>query len=75
MADDPIQIRLTQAEGIVLFEWLARSDDLESLPCRHPAEQKVLWSLEAQLEKQVEVFSPDYKLLVDEARNLVDRNL
>ena len=74
MSDDEICIRLSRAEALVLFEWLARVDDARAASIEHPAEQKVLWLLEGQLEKQVEVFSPNYKQLVEEARASVDES-
>ena len=58
---------------MVLFEFLARFNETE-----HPdifedqAEQKVLWIIEGQLEKQlVEPFRPDYKKIINEARNKI----
>jgi hypothetical protein len=74
MPDDEICIRLSRAEALVLFEWLARVDDAKAAPIEHPAEQKILWLLEGQLEKQVEVFSPNYKQLVEEALTSVDES-
>ena len=60
---EKISIELTKDETLVLFEFLARFNETE-----HPdifedqAEQKVLWIIEGQLEKQlVEPFRPDYK--------------
>jgi hypothetical protein len=68
MPDDEICIRFSRVEALVLFEWLARVDDAQALLIEHPAEQKVLWVLEGQLEKLVPVFSPNYGKLVEEAR-------
>jgi hypothetical protein len=72
MKHEKLTIRLSQAEALVLFEWLARSDGTEILKTEFPAEQKVLWSLEAQLEAQVQVFAPNYKDLLEQARAQVD---
>jgi hypothetical protein len=74
MPDDEICIRFSRAEALVLFEWLARIDDAQAALIEHPAEQKVLWLLEGQLEKQVEVFAHNYKQLVEEARISVDKS-
>jgi hypothetical protein len=71
MPGDEICIRFSPAEALVLFEWLARVDDAQVAPIEHPAEQKLLWLLEAQLEKQVPVFAPNYKQLVEDARIIV----
>lgn len=72
MPDNEICVRFSREEALVLFEWLARVDDAQSLPIEHPAEQKALWVLEGRLEKQVPVFSPNYGQLVEEARVMVD---
>ena len=54
-------LELTQAEALVLFEWLARNDEAKLLQVEDDAEQQVLWSLEAQLEKKlVEPLAPNY---------------
>jgi hypothetical protein len=74
MPDHEICVRFSREEALVLFEWLARVDDAQALPIEHPAEQKVLWVLEGQLEKQVPVFSPNYGQLVEEARVMVDES-
>lgn len=70
-----MKIELSEAEALVLFEWLARSDEEEKLSFDHPAEQKVLWRLEGQLENQVPVTAPNYGELVDEARRTIDEAL
>ena len=71
MHDDPVTITLTQDEALVLYEWLARSDNAELLPTEHPAEQRVLWKIEGVLEKQVNGFAPNYKDLLDRARRSI----
>ena len=69
---EAIVLRLTPAEALVLFEWLARVDNAGDLPVEDPAEQQVLWRLEGQLESQVtEVLLPNYKELVEAARREV----
>jgi hypothetical protein len=60
-------IGFTRAEALVLFEWLKSND--ERLPFAHPAEQTVLWRLEAALERILpEAFAPDYEAVIAEAR-------
>ena len=72
MSDDGIALKLTKAEALVLFDWLARTDAAEALHCEDPAEQQVLWRIEGQLEKTlVEPLRPDYVQLVVEARRQV----
>lgn len=69
-----INIHLSTEEALVLFEWLARKDDAEFASTLKSAEQKVLWVVESQLEKQIAVFSSDYKLLVEQALIKVDNS-
>ena len=67
-----MKLELTHDEALVLFEWLARLDERDAFPCEDPAEEKVLWSLHAQLEKLlVEPFQEDYQELVELARRRV----
>ena len=68
-----ICLTLTKDESLVLFEFLARFNQSE-----HPgifedkSEQKMLWIIEGQLEKQLlEPFRPDYKDIIYEARNKI----
>ncbi len=68
-----INLTLTKDEALVVFDFLARFNQTE-----HPdifedkAEQKTLWILQGQLEKQlVEPFRPDYKEIINEARNKI----
>ena len=74
MSDDKsaILLRLTRAEALVLFEWLARVDEAGNLPVEDPAEQHVLWRLEGQLESTLtEPLGPDYRQAVEAARREV----
>jgi hypothetical protein len=72
MAQEKIRLDLTADEALVLFEWLARSDSEGSLTFAHPAEQRVLWSLEGQLESVlVEPLTEDYRLRLEEARKKI----
>lgn len=70
---EEIGIRLTRAEALVLFEWLAREDsDGKTLPVEHVAEERVFWRIEGQLENALsEPLSPHYKELLDAARKEV----
>ena len=72
-----VSLALTKSEALVLFELLARIDNAASLKFEHPAEQTVLWRLEAELEKTlVEPFSPEYdKLLADARKQVADDDL
>jgi hypothetical protein len=68
-----INLTVTKDEALVLFEFLARFNQSE-----HPnifedrAEQKTLWIIEGQLEKQLsEPFRPNYKEIINDARNRI----
>ncbi|MGF6231283.1 hypothetical protein QFZ27_005238 [Inquilinus ginsengisoli] len=60
MNTNEVTITLSNAEALVLFEWLASADDAGLLPINHAAEQIALWRLEGQLEKKIDcLFSQD----------------
>ena len=64
-----VTIELTTAEALVLIDFLARFNKLEDFAFEDQSEQRVLWDLEAILEKRlVEPFRPDYKRLLEQAR-------
>jgi hypothetical protein len=68
-----INLTITNDEALVLFEFLTRFNQSEHANIfEDKAEQKTLWILEGQLEKQlVEPFRPDYKDIIREARNKI----
>ena len=64
-----VTLSLTHDQALVLFEWLSKEDCRSDLATEHQAEQKVLWEIEAQLERAlVEPLQPDYRALVAAAR-------
>ena len=70
---DETTIKLNKDEALVLFEFLSRINynELKEI-FEDQAEQKILWILEGQLEKQLaEPFKPDYKDIIKEARNKI----
>lgn len=72
MSTESVNIRLTRAEALVLFEWLARLDASKNLPVEDSSEELVLWRIEGQLESTlVEPLGPDYKEAVEAARKEV----
>jgi hypothetical protein len=72
LSSEIITIKLTNEQALVLFEFLRRSDDEDRYWFADQAEQRVLWDVEAILEKQlVEIFSPGYKQFLNEAREKV----
>lgn len=70
---DETTIKLNKDEALVLFEFLSRINDKELKEIfEDQAEQKILWILEGQLQKQlVEPFKPNYNDIIREARNKI----
>ena len=67
-----VTIELSNAEALVLFEFLRRCDDEDTYQFEDQVEERVLWTLEGNLETQlVEIFSTDYGRLLAEAREQV----
>jgi hypothetical protein len=70
---EEISLGLSRDQALVLFEWLARTGAGE-LPAAFEdrAEQRVLWDLEAALEKHlVEPLQVDYRERLEDARSRV----
>jgi hypothetical protein len=64
-----LSITLTKDEALVLFELMDDFLDEPSLAVRDQAERRAIWNLAGRLRKAVpEVFSPNYKELVEIAR-------
>ena len=69
MADDLVDLSITKAEAIILFEFAAKLTTEQSTVAFDGAEEKVLWNIEAMLEKMLlEPFREDYEHVVDKAR-------
>jgi len=68
-----ISITFSEDEAVVLFEWLAKFNTKENTYLfEDQAEQRVLYDLEASLEKNISsVFSDDYKTILLNARKRV----
>lgn len=76
MTDKKTNIELTRDEAIVLFEFLSRFNDKEYTDLfEDQSEQRVLWDLQATLEKElVEPFQANYADTVKQARiNIRDK--
>ena len=73
MSDTKVNIELTREEAIVLFEFLARFNEQNSIAFfEDQAEQRVLWDIESALEKSLhEPFRADYSEIVQKARDSV----
>lgn len=66
--DDDVTIRLSMNEALVFFDWLASANERDALDAL-PAEHRVLWDLESQLEPKLPmVLDADYSEQVDKAR-------
>ena len=71
MSADRIDLSLTKAEALVFFEWLCNLKAGASPP-PEPAEQKVLWRVEALLERALsEPLDPNYRQLLEQAKQSV----
>lgn len=72
LSPEKVIIELTHKEALVLFEFLRRCDDDQNYSFADQSEERVLWTLEGILEKRlVEIFSPDYRRFLQEARGHV----
>ena len=71
--DKSLNLTISKDEALVLFDFLARFNETEQSDVfEDQAEQKTLWVLEGQLEKQlVEPFKLDYKDIIKDARNKI----
>jgi len=48
---DEVNLRLSEDEALVLYDWLARTTEGDApVPFEDQAEQRVLWDMEAMLE-------------------------
>lgn len=71
--DRDVNLTITKDEALVLFEFLTRFNETERPDIfEDQSEQKTLWILEGQLKKRLaEPFRPDYKEIINEARNKI----
>ena len=68
----PVTVELTGDEALVLFEWIKRFNAQDHNDFEDQAEARVLWDIEAMLEKTlVEPFDPEYDRLLAAARATV----
>lgn len=68
----PVAIELTGDEALVLFEWIKRFNAGDARDFEDQAEERVLWDIEAVLEKAlVAPFERDYDRRLAEARATV----
>ncbi len=72
MSGDDVVLRLDRRRALVFFEFLSRFGDAGQLSIGHQAEERVLWDLCADLERElVEPLRPDYDTLLRDARQQV----
>lgn len=68
----PVAVELSLDQAFVLFDWLSRFNNDDSVEFDDQAEQRVLWDIEATLEKTlVEPLQDDYKTRLEQARAAV----
>ena len=67
-----ICLKLTSEEALVLFDWISRFNEDDKNVFQDQAEQRVLWDIEAILEKQLaEPLDENYNKLLKSARDKV----
>jgi hypothetical protein len=73
MSANSVKIELTSEQALVLFDWLGRFNaDPRGVLFEDQAEERVLWDLEATLERVlVEPFAANYRELLGQARERV----
>jgi|UPI0003743374 hypothetical protein len=75
MPEDMVTLKINKASAIVLFEELDDFHEEESIRVREPAFRIALWNVISTLQKElIEIFAPDYKQLLDEARKELIRS-
>lgn len=72
MSAETIKIELNSDEALILFEFLSRYSDTDTLTVEDQPEQRVLWNLCCDLEKVlVEPMSTSYRELLGTARSRI----
>ena len=71
--NNTLHLELTKNEALVLFEFLSRFNETDRKELfADQAEKRIMWDLEAMLEKQLsEPFRKDYKEIIEKAREHV----
>ena len=67
---DKISIELTSDEALILHAWLNKYNEIdEPKGISHQSEERVLFDLEALLEKNIDsIFSTNYSAILNDAR-------
>ena len=71
MPEDSVTIQLSGDEALVLFDWIGRFNENGDATFRDQAEERVLWNIEAMLEKSLVAPFGDYLDLLAQARDRV----
>ncbi|WP_428306030.1 hypothetical protein [Lacipirellula sp.] len=67
---EPTVLELTSDEALVLFEFLSRFSENDTLAIEDQAEERVLWKLLGLLEERLaEPFDPEWAAIISAARN------
>ena len=74
MSEETLDITLSKAEALVLFDLIARINETNSETVfEHDAERKIFWKIEASLERTLtEPLSSNYQELIIKARQEVN---
>jgi hypothetical protein len=72
MHNKKVIVALSKDEALVFFDWLKRFNESEDYQFDDQAERRVLWDIEANLERNlVEPFEENYSELLSLARSRV----
>lgn len=72
MTTGDLVLSISKDQALVLFEFLSRSDEADGFLFEDEAEQRVVWLLQAQLERQLsEPLQADYLERLRHARDTV----
>ena len=72
MFEQDVNIRLTKAEALVLYDFLSRFSKEERLKIEDQAEERALWNAQCLLERELaELFLRNYGKIIEEARDLL----
>lgn len=67
---EDVEIKLTKDEALVLFDFLSRFSNEDTLSIQDQAEERALWNLTCVFEKILaEPFSEEWQSIVKSARN------
>ena len=70
-----MNIELNNDEALVLYEFIARSNNSGRFEILDQSEQRILWDIECLLEKElVEPFKPNYIELLESSRKRLRDN-